>query len=203
MRQIISTGITCSLVILASALAVCTASAQSKPTMAVIEFKNKADNQWWHQGGAQQVQDVFITELAKLGKFKVLDREQLEGMMMEKNLSLSGDVDPKTAVKIGKLLGVNYLLIGNVTEYGAKATKPASPMSAGKKTFVATISSQLIETKTGKAIWSRVESNTVDSVKVSVGGFGGGVDDQTMFDKSMKPAIVNLVANLKASNPVK
>jgi len=40
--------------------------------------------------------------------------------MQEKNLVLSGDIDPSTAIKAGKLLGLNYLLTGAVTEYGAR-----------------------------------------------------------------------------------
>jgi hypothetical protein len=35
-----------------------------------------------------------------------------------------------------------------------------------------------------------------DSTRVNVGGFGGGVDDNRMFDKVMKPAIQQLVASL-------
>ena len=89
-----------------------------KPRIAVLEFKNKADNQWWYHGGAEAAQDVFVTELVKSGKFRVIEREQLEALMQEKNLTLSGDVDPKTAIKLGKLIGVNYLLTGAVTEYG-------------------------------------------------------------------------------------
>ena len=90
----------------------------TKPRVAVLEFKNKADNQWWYHGGAEAAQDVFVTELVKSGKFRVVEREQLEALMAEKNLTLSGDVDPSTAVRVGKLLGVNYLLTGSVTEYG-------------------------------------------------------------------------------------
>ena len=89
-----------------------------EPRIAVLEFKNKADNQWWYHGGADAAQDVFVTELVKSGKFRVVEREQLEALMKEKGLTLSGDVDPKTAVRVGKLLGVNYLLTGAVTEYG-------------------------------------------------------------------------------------
>ena len=70
-----------------------------KPRIAVLEFKNKADNQWWYHGGAEAAQDVFVTELVKSGKFRVVEREQLEALMQEKNLALSGDVDPKTAVQ--------------------------------------------------------------------------------------------------------
>src|SRR4029079_8127338 len=99
-------------------LAPALSAASDKPRVAVLEFKNKADNQWWYHGGAAAAQDVFVTELVKSGKFRVVEREQLEALMQEKGLTLSGDVDPKTAIKVGKLLGVNYLLTGAVTEYG-------------------------------------------------------------------------------------
>src|SRR5215208_1994314 len=92
------------------------ADKSTKPRIAVLEFKNKADNQWWWHGGAQASQDVFVTELVKSGKFRVVEREQLQALMEEKNLTLSGDVDPSTAVKIGKLLGVNYLLTGALND---------------------------------------------------------------------------------------
>ena len=82
----------------------------------------------------QAAQDVFVTELVKSGKFRVVEREQLEALMQEKGLTLSGDVDPKTAMRVGKLLGVNYLLTGAVTEYGntdvAAAAAASSPASA-------------------------------------------------------------------------
>src|SRR5436189_6148550 len=93
-------------------------AAGDKPRIAVLEFKNKADNQWWFHGGAEAAQDVFVTELVKSGKFRVMEREQLEALMQEKNLTLSGDVDPKTAIKLGKLIGVNYLLTGAGTDVG-------------------------------------------------------------------------------------
>src|SRR3954449_8668746 len=121
-----------------------------KPRIAVLEFKNKADNQWWYHGGAEAAQDVFVTELVKSGKFRVVEREQLEALMKEKNLSLSGDVDPKTAVRIGKLLGVNYLLTGSVTEYGVTEKGAHSGglgripgFSAGKRDFTAALNARL------------------------------------------------------------
>src|ERR1700759_4386289 len=118
-KLLLSAGLCAALLVPALALAKGGKTGGStKPRLAVIEFKNKADNQWWFHGGAAAAQDVFVTELVKSGKFRVVEREQLEALMQEKNLSLSGDIDPKTAVRVGKLLGVNYLLTGAVTEYG-------------------------------------------------------------------------------------
>jgi curli biogenesis system outer membrane secretion channel CsgG len=189
------------------ALASAAGDRAAKPRIAVIEFKNKADNQWWYHGGAAAAQDVFVTELVKSGKFRVVEREQLQALMSEKSLSLSGDVDPKTAVKIGKLLGVNYILTGSVTEYGTtdkgahgSGIGRIPGFSAGKRDFVAAMNARLIDTSTGEVVWADEARATDSSVKVSVGGFGGGVDDERMFDKVMKPCIQQLTASLKAAD---
>ncbi|HYO15997.1 MAG TPA: CsgG/HfaB family protein [Thermoanaerobaculia bacterium] len=190
-----------------AAPAVTSAASSEKPRIAVIEFKNKADNQWWYQGGAEAAQDVFVTELVKSGKFRVVEREQLQALMAEKNLTLSGDVDPSSAVRIGKLLGVNYLLTGAVTEYGVTEKGGHAPgirrlpgVSAGKKTFVAAMNARLIDTSTGEIVWADEARGEEASVKVFVGGFGGGVDDDRMFDKVLKPVIQQLTASLKAAD---
>jgi curli biogenesis system outer membrane secretion channel CsgG len=183
------------------------AASSDKPRIAVLEFKNKADNQWWYHGGAEAAQDVFVTELVKSGKFRVVEREQLEALMQEKNLTLSGDVDPSTAVRVGKLLGVNYLLTGAVTEYGVTEKNAHTPglrrlpgVSVGKKNFVAAMNARLIDTSTGEIVWADEARGEEGSSKVYVGGFGGGVDDDRMFDKVMKPVIQQLTASLKAAD---
>jgi len=178
--------------------ALSSAAGGEKPRIAVLEFKNKADNQWWYHGGAAAAQDVFVTELVKSGKFRVVDREQLDAMMQEKHLTQSGDIDPKTAMKLGKILGLNYLLTGAVTEYGnTDVSGGGGGVSAGKRKFVAALNARLINASTGEVVWADEASQEESSIKVSVFGFGGGVDDNRMFDKVMKPCIQKLVASLK------
>lgn len=177
-------------------------SAIAQPKLAVLEFTNKANNQWWAHGGGEQTQDTFITEMVGTKKFKVIDRESLEEILQERNVTLSGELNEANAIKIGKLLGVNYLLTGTVTKYGAEdqGGKPTGGLNAGKRKFVATFKTQLINTSTGKTVWSREESGETTSIKVSVGGFGGGVDHNRMFDSVMKPTIQKAIANLKAAD---
>jgi len=182
--------------------------AADKPRIAVLEFKNKADNQWWWHGGAAAMQDVFVTELVKSGKFRVIDREQLAALMQEKNLSLSGDIDPSSAVKAGKLLGCQYFLTGAITEYGATDTSAHGRsvgglpgFSGGKKTFVAAANARIIDTTTGEIVWADEARGEDAKFKLSIGGFGGGVDnDERMFDKVMKPVVQQLVASIKAAD---
>lgn len=184
------------------------AADNAKPRIAVLEFKNKADGQWWYNGGAAAMQDVFVTELVKSGKFRVIDREQLAALMDEKNLSLAGDVDPKTAIKAGKLIGVQYFLTGAVTEYGAQGTSASAPgvgglpgFSGGKKTFTAAANARIIDTTTGEILWADEARGEDSKFKLNIGGFGGGVDyDDRQFDKVMKPVVQQLVASIKAAD---
>jgi len=199
MKRLLGIGLSGAL--LALALVAAAAGAGDKPRIAVLEFKNKADNQWWYHGGATAAQDVFVTELVKSGKFRVIEREQLDALMREKGLSLSGDIDPSTAIKAGKLLGLNYLLTGAVTEYGETDVGGGGfGISAGKKKFVAAMNARLINTTTGEIVWADEGRGEESSVKVSVFGVGGGVDDSRMFDKVLKPIIQKLVASMKAAD---
>ena len=210
MRKSLVVSLSCALLL--AAVAASHAAAGAKPRIAVLEFKNKADNQWWYHGGAEAAQDVFVTELVKSGRFRVVEREQLQALMQEKNLALSGDIDPKTAVRAGKLLGVDYLLTGAVTEYGSTDTSVDTPgivghghwlpgVSVGKKAFQAALNARLIDTETGEVVWADEGKQEESNARVHVGGFGGGVDnDERMFDKVMKPVIQQLVASLKAAD---
>lgn len=185
-------------------------AADDKPRIAVIEFENKANSgwHWWSDRGAAAMQDVFVTELVKSGKFRVIDRERLDAIMREKNLTLSGDIDPSTAVEIGKLLGVEYFLTGSVTEYGASEAgahgsgrRGLPGFGVGKKTFVAAANARIIDAQTGEILWADEARGEESNVKVSVGGFGGGVDnDERMFDKVMKPVVQELTASIKAAD---
>jgi curli biogenesis system outer membrane secretion channel CsgG len=147
---------------------------------------NRADNQWWYHGGAQAAQDVFVTELVSSGKFKMMKGDQMlaiaKSKLAELGLTFGQNFTTPTAAKIGRAMGVKYLLTGAVTEYGVT-----------DKGAIATITGNLIDTSTGEVVWA-------DEVRqVSVFGVGGGVDDERIFDKAFKPAIQQLVSKLVAA----
>jgi curli biogenesis system outer membrane secretion channel CsgG len=182
-------------------------SPSTKPRIAVMEFSSKADNQWWFKNGAAAAQDVFVTELVKSRKFVVIEREKINAIMQEKGLTLGGDIDPKTAMQLGKLLGLNYLLTGAVSEYGNTDVNAHGPgvgaipgFGVHKRNFVAALNARLINVSTGEIVWADEARKEESSSRVSVGGFGGGVEDDRMFDKVLKPCIQQLVASLKAAD---
>lgn len=175
------------------------AAGGGKPRIAVLEFGHKALNsRWWGSGGAAQ--DMFITELVKSGKFTVIDRERLAAILQEKNLSLGGDIDPRSAIQAGKLLGVEYMLFGNITEFGETENKArvgwGFGVDVGKKKFVAALDVRLVSTTTGEILWADTGKKEESNVKVFVMGSGGGVDDDRMFDKVLRPVVGELTKKL-------
>jgi curli biogenesis system outer membrane secretion channel CsgG len=178
-------------------------AADGKPRLAVLEFGHKAlEAHWWGSGGAAQ--DMFITDLVKSGKFTVVDRERLAALMQEKNLSLSGDVSAATAVQAGKLLGVEYMLVGDVTEFGETTNKAQVGWGLGvdvsKKKFVAALDCRLISVTTGEIVWADTGKKEESSSKVYVAGIGGGVDDSRMFDKVLRPIVDELSGKVAQLN---
>ncbi|MGB9607081.1 MAG: CsgG/HfaB family protein [bacterium] len=69
------------------------------------------------------VAEMFVTSLVQLGSFDVIERSKLNEILQEIKLGESGMIDPATAVKAGKLLGVDYILTGTITEFGIREEK--------------------------------------------------------------------------------
>lgn len=70
-------------------------------------------NSW---AAMQGVENLFAKYLISSG-FKVVERAQLESVLKEHNISVSGYLSPETTREIGKILGVDVLLIGEVSSY--------------------------------------------------------------------------------------
>lgn len=67
--------------------------------------------------GGQSIADLLTSKLFESGKFEVLERAQLDRIMREHALNLSGAIDERTAAEVGKLIGATTLISGNVSNY--------------------------------------------------------------------------------------
>ncbi len=61
--------------------------------------------------------DKLNLALDRTQRFTIVDRLRLEDVMREQHLELSGLVDPSTAKEVGKLLGIDYLVVGNLHQF--------------------------------------------------------------------------------------
>jgi curli biogenesis system outer membrane secretion channel CsgG len=68
------------------------------------------------------IEDIFAQQLMKKG-FTVVERKELERVLAEQKIGLSGLFKPETTKKIGEMLGVDGLVIGEVTSYSPKKSK--------------------------------------------------------------------------------
>ncbi len=68
--------------------------------------------------GSGELAAYKLTEyLVQTNRFTVLEREKIDKILQEQGLSMTGVIDQNSAVEIGKLLGVDALIFGNVTAY--------------------------------------------------------------------------------------
>jgi curli biogenesis system outer membrane secretion channel CsgG len=114
------------LVVLAASAAVLSlaapAAAQGRQSIAVMKFGVSAGSgyNYWHSASwdlGSGMAEMTTTALVESGKYKVLERQQIEDVLGEQDLGASGRVDPATAAKIGKVLGAQFLLYGTVDEF--------------------------------------------------------------------------------------
>ena len=83
-------------------------------SVAVLPFENKSGN----VEITNTVQDKMITSLYSLKRFKIIERSQIDKVMSEQKLGMTGAIDPAKAVKAGKLLGVDAILMGSISASG-------------------------------------------------------------------------------------
>ncbi len=64
------------------------------------------------------VTDLLVTYLVKDGSYSVIERKVLDRILAEQNFSNSDRADSTSAAKIGRLLGVDAIVVGSVTQFG-------------------------------------------------------------------------------------
>src|SRR5882757_273227 len=64
------------------------------------------------------ISDLLVTNLVKDGSYSVVERKALDKILAEQNFSNSDRANPTSAAKIGKMLGVDAIIVGSITEFG-------------------------------------------------------------------------------------
>lgn len=100
-----------------SSIRVLPAYGQDLPTVAVLDFSGLMMG----DGAAavplgKTVAAMLVTEFSGREGMQVIERAQLNDMLREQDLALSGRVDESSAIEIGKLLGAQYVLTGQATD---------------------------------------------------------------------------------------
>jgi curli biogenesis system outer membrane secretion channel CsgG len=167
------------------------AGAQSRPTVALLDFEFGTVQQWWSGNWdiGKGIADLIVDELVNDGSFRVIERKKLDAILAEQNFSNSDRADPSAAsvAKIGKALGVKYLIVGSITKFGLenKDTKIGGGgwgggrfglgevgKSKGKANVA--ITARVIDTSTGEIMASAKGDGAWSRSGLLLGGGGGG-----------------------------
>ncbi|HET9682518.1 MAG TPA: CsgG/HfaB family protein, partial [Gemmatimonadaceae bacterium] len=90
------------------------ATAQAKPVVAVLYYDNnsigrdRAD----YDGLGKGIADLLINDMASNPNVRVVERDRVQSVIQEQALARTGQVDPETAVRVGKMLGAQYMITG-------------------------------------------------------------------------------------------
>jgi curli biogenesis system outer membrane secretion channel CsgG len=166
------------------------AQAQSKrPMVAVMDFDYGTVDNWWGQydigkGMADQVVDALVND----GSFRVIERKKLDTVLAEQDFAQSDRADPSAAklAKIGKVLGVKYIIAGSITKFSTESRGGAVRVKGiglgGKKAkSEVALTARVIDATTGEILISAKglgESNKGGGAAFSSGSFGVGTNSE-------------------------
>ena len=172
--------------------------ALAKTRIAVIDFEDAACS----GAPARAITDMLVTELFNTDLFTIIERSRIDSLLLEQNMAISGAIDPSTAVQMGKLLGVELILTGSITEFRHEAAGGALPIpgipggvAIGSHTAYVTIDAQTGEIRM-VAREQGASNQTLGGVAYDGAVFGGGKVGGVMAGATHK-AVIKLVEKLK------
>jgi curli biogenesis system outer membrane secretion channel CsgG len=169
-----------------------------EPRIAIMDFDNRTSYGSYQLGTGAS--DILTTELVKINKFDMYERDRLNSIINEQNLGASGRVSPATAAKIGQIAGVNYIVTGAVTEYGkSKGGGGGHGVSVGRTGYHATVDVRMVDAVSGKIVFADSGSASSSSMRVKVFGFGGGQSfNEKAATETMRQAIQQLAEKISS-----
>jgi len=176
------------LFILSAGLAAAAPQNQKK-RVAVLDFDFGAVQNWW--GGnwdiGKGVCDLIVDRLVNDGTYSVIERKRLDAILAEQNFSNSDRADASTAAKVGKVLGVNVIIVGSITQFGTEKSNfdvggiagrfggfGAGKVGTQKGKAKVAVTARAVDVNTGEILSSVNGTGLSQRSGLLLGGFGAG-----------------------------
>jgi TolB-like protein len=106
--------VTAAITAVAVGLPAVAAAQDNRPVVVVFTFTNSSigAGRTEYDGIATGVQDLLITDLASNSKIRLVDRSSIDAVLKEQGMVKANQVDPTTAVRLGKIMGAQYAVVG-------------------------------------------------------------------------------------------
>ena len=171
------------------------------------------------------IADMIVTNLVRDGNYSVIERKQLDAVLSEQNFQQSGRADASSAAQLGRLLGVDAIIIGSITQFGRDdkklgvgggvrvggigiggvGTRSAKAVVGIDARIVSIQTAEILAVATGKGESKRSGMTLAAGVGGSGGGVGGVVDmgssnfQGTIIGEATKAAVDSLTGQLLAA----
>ena len=174
------------------------------------------------------VVDLLIDRLVNDGAYRVIERQALDKVLAEQNFSNSSRADANTAAKIGKLLGVDTIIVGDITQFGRDDHNTnvggmgstlgkygLGGVGLHKAKAVVAVTARMVDVNTGEILAS--VSGAGESTRSGTNLLGGGGSGwsngaghldmgssnfgQTILGEAVKQAVTQLATGLEADAP--
>lgn len=174
------------------------------------------------------IADILVQKLVEGGVYSVIERKALDKIVTEQNISNSDRFDSSSAAKIGRLLGVDAIIIGSITQFGRddKSTKVGGGALGGitsrygiggvgtrNAKAVVAVTARMVNTDTGEILGvasgtgesSRSGTTLLGAGGSSSGGGGGMVDmsssnfANSILGEAVGKAVTGLSSQLQQS----
>ena len=154
-------------------------------TVAVKEITNNASGVWWWSPRvSKQLTDMLSNELKATGNFTLVERQRINQVLSEQELSDLGITRQSTAPKKGMMTGARYYVLGSVSDYQQGTESKSSGggfniMGFGQrkntsesKAYVA-LDIRVVDTTTGEIAYARTIEGKATSKSSSTSSSGG------------------------------
>jgi curli biogenesis system outer membrane secretion channel CsgG len=225
----------CALAVFAgSALEARAQEAGRRPRVAILDFEyatvysNVAAIFGTNVDVGKGITDLLVNYLVKDGSYSVIERKALDKILKEQNFSNSDRADSNSAAKIGKLLGVDAIIVGSVTQFGNDTKNTGvggvgaglgkiglGGVSQKQSKAVVGLNARIVSVDTGEIMGVAEGKGESKRTSTSLAGGGGGWSgfgagavnfgasdfQQTIIGEAVKAAVEKMSAGVIGERP--
>ncbi len=167
-----------------------------KKRIGIVDFVNKTAYGRGRLGSSAQ--DILTTELFKTDSFIIVERAQLAKVLDEQSLGQTGVVDSRTAAQLGRVLGLNAIVTGSISQFGVQTRGQDYGVYKKKvQTAECTVDVRVVDASTGQVLFAESgEGYAETAVKEAFGLGQKGGYDETLGQESLRSAVTKFMSNL-------
>jgi len=167
-----------------------------KLRVGVVNFQNKTPSKY--VGIGEAAADILGTILQKTGRFIIIPQQDVASILGQQAMGASGAVNPATAAKMGKILGLNAMVTGAITAY-SEAEEGSDYLVYKKKKQIArvTVDYRIVDTTTGIQIVADSGQGVYEKKTGGALGLGSKSSyDADLRDGALRDALTKAMVNM-------